>query len=327
MPSQSGRLRALVTVPASSSITPGEPTPTAVSSPRATPASSSASRTAPTIASATSAGPPSVGRGMTGGAEHLVVLVHHDRLDLRTAEVDAAVPCHSLSSTRWTADPRRPRFPRNDTGGSGRTAPPSTSAPPESGGSPSRCSGRAYAKARASAAERQSENVAWRATGHSPAPTDASRPGRSARSPRGRRRSRGRTGPGGSGGWSARVRMATGPPASAASLRATGAAARERDRRRPTRRASAAAPSAPCSVSRPSARQRAGISEPARNASSAASSSQTANSAQRRRSAQIVIVRPRPVPSSRQKRRPGVRRSSGRSRPMRENASGAAARG
>ena len=45
VPSQSGRLRALVTVPAASSTTPGEPTPIASSSPRATPAFSSASRT------------------------------------------------------------------------------------------------------------------------------------------------------------------------------------------------------------------------------------------------------------------------------------------
>src|ERR687896_1830624 len=56
VPSQSGRLRALVTVPASSSTTPGEPTPTAVSPPGATPAPSAASRSAPIIASATSAG-------------------------------------------------------------------------------------------------------------------------------------------------------------------------------------------------------------------------------------------------------------------------------
>ena len=62
-PSQSGRLRALVTVPASSSTAPGEPTPTASRPPGATPACSAASRTAPTMASVTSAGPPSVGVG------------------------------------------------------------------------------------------------------------------------------------------------------------------------------------------------------------------------------------------------------------------------
>src|SRR5215216_6520093 len=63
VPSQPGRLRALVTVPASSSTTPGEPTPTAVSSPGPTPACSTASRSAAIIASVTSAGPPSVGVG------------------------------------------------------------------------------------------------------------------------------------------------------------------------------------------------------------------------------------------------------------------------
>src|ERR671914_2448766 len=56
VPSQSGRLRALVTVPASSSTAPGEPTPTPVSSSTLTPPPASASRIAPTIASATSAG-------------------------------------------------------------------------------------------------------------------------------------------------------------------------------------------------------------------------------------------------------------------------------
>src|SRR5215218_9015157 len=61
VPSQPGRLRALVTVPASSSTTPGEPTPTAVSSPGPTAACSAASRSAAIIASVTSAGPPSVG--------------------------------------------------------------------------------------------------------------------------------------------------------------------------------------------------------------------------------------------------------------------------
>src|SRR5829696_2774454 len=63
VPSQSGRLRALVTVPSSSSTAPGEPTPTAVSPPGPTAASSLASRTAATMARATSAGPPVVGVG------------------------------------------------------------------------------------------------------------------------------------------------------------------------------------------------------------------------------------------------------------------------
>src|SRR5215217_4994996 len=63
VPSQSGRLRALVTVPAASSTTPGEPTPAAVSSPGPTPASSAASRSAVIMASVTSAGPPVIGVG------------------------------------------------------------------------------------------------------------------------------------------------------------------------------------------------------------------------------------------------------------------------
>ncbi len=41
----------------------------------------------------------------------------------------------------------------------------------------SMCSALAYAYARASASERHSENVAWRASGHSPMPSEASRPG------------------------------------------------------------------------------------------------------------------------------------------------------
>ena len=61
MPSQSGRFRALVTVPASSSTTPGEPTPTAASSFTDMPASAVASRMALMISSATAAGPPVVG--------------------------------------------------------------------------------------------------------------------------------------------------------------------------------------------------------------------------------------------------------------------------
>ena len=63
VPSQPGRLRALETVPSSSSTAPGEPTPTPVSSEVSTPAACAASRSAPAIASETSAGPPSVGVG------------------------------------------------------------------------------------------------------------------------------------------------------------------------------------------------------------------------------------------------------------------------
>ena len=54
-------------------------------------------------------------------------------------------------------------------------------------------------------------------------------------------------------------------------------------------------------------------SEPAMKRSSAASSSQTASIAHRRRSAPRVMLRPRPVPSRRQNRSPGTRRSAGRS--------------
>ncbi len=63
LPSQSGRLRALDTAPVSSSITPGEPTPIAASSPGSTPAVSVATRSAVAIAATTSAGPPVVGVG------------------------------------------------------------------------------------------------------------------------------------------------------------------------------------------------------------------------------------------------------------------------
>ena len=62
VPSQSGRFRALVTVP--SSITPGEPTPTPASAPASTAASAAASRIVSAIAAATAGGPPSVGVGL-----------------------------------------------------------------------------------------------------------------------------------------------------------------------------------------------------------------------------------------------------------------------
>ncbi len=117
----------------------------------------------------------------------------------------------------------------------------------------------------------------------------------------------------------ARVRMATGPSGMGAAELGSGLAP----------------PHAPCDwtgssrtvyVSAASARQRAGTSDSARKASSADSSSHTANIAHRRRSALSVIVSPRPVPSRRQKRSPATRRSSGRSRPIRDNPSGAVAR-
>src|ERR1700761_2335613 len=62
-PSQSGRLRAVLTVPAFSSTSPGEPTPTPSSSELLTPAASAASTSALPIAVATSVGPPLVGVG------------------------------------------------------------------------------------------------------------------------------------------------------------------------------------------------------------------------------------------------------------------------
>src|SRR3954454_15337190 len=63
LPSQSGRLRALVTVPFSPSTSPGEPTPTPSSSAVWTPAAFAASPRAPAMAVVTSEGPPLVGVG------------------------------------------------------------------------------------------------------------------------------------------------------------------------------------------------------------------------------------------------------------------------
>src|SRR3954449_8803822 len=62
-PSQFGRFRALVTVPARASTSPGEPTPTPASASVSTPAWCAASVIAEAIAAATSSGPPSVGVG------------------------------------------------------------------------------------------------------------------------------------------------------------------------------------------------------------------------------------------------------------------------
>jgi hypothetical protein len=61
LPSQSGRLRASLTIPVLSSVSPGEPTPTPSSERGSTPAFSAASPSAATISSATSCGPPEVG--------------------------------------------------------------------------------------------------------------------------------------------------------------------------------------------------------------------------------------------------------------------------
>src|SRR4051812_49158265 len=63
VPSQFGRLRALVTVPAAASTAPGEPTPAPARAPRSVPAPSAASFSADTIAARTSLGPPDVGVG------------------------------------------------------------------------------------------------------------------------------------------------------------------------------------------------------------------------------------------------------------------------
>src|SRR3954449_650700 len=62
-PSQFGRFRALVTVPARASTSPGEPTPTPASASVSTPAWCAASVIAAAIVAATSSGPPSVGVG------------------------------------------------------------------------------------------------------------------------------------------------------------------------------------------------------------------------------------------------------------------------
>ncbi len=63
VPSQPGRLRALPTVPAVSSTSPGEPTPMPASSSVSAPADLAASCMAATIWAATAVGPPSVGVG------------------------------------------------------------------------------------------------------------------------------------------------------------------------------------------------------------------------------------------------------------------------
>src|SRR5215207_3363668 len=62
-PSQPGRLRALVTMPFSSSTSPGEPTPIEASSAGSASAAEAASRMLSAIVSATSCGPPVVGVG------------------------------------------------------------------------------------------------------------------------------------------------------------------------------------------------------------------------------------------------------------------------
>ena len=92
LPFQPGRLRAPDTVP--SLTTPGEPAPTPASAAGSSSAALAASRSDCSIAAATSSGPPSVGVGRRGRAEHGADLVDDDGLDLRAAEVDPAVRRH-----------------------------------------------------------------------------------------------------------------------------------------------------------------------------------------------------------------------------------------
>src|SRR4051812_11835275 len=106
LPSQSGRLRALVTVPFSPSTSPGEPTPTPSSSAVWTPAALAASPRAPAMAPRQVGGPAAGRGGHTDLAAHLVICVDDDRLDLRPAEVDAAAHGASVPTPRRT-DPRR----------------------------------------------------------------------------------------------------------------------------------------------------------------------------------------------------------------------------
>ena len=169
-------------------------------------------------------------------------LVHHHRLDLGSAEVDAAVPCHCLSSTRWRADPRRPRCPRNHTGGSGRTAPRSTSARRACGG---RRRGGRRALVGVGRARRRPSARARTSPGARPAtrprrPRRAARGGRAGRARAARSRGRTATQPR-AGGCVARVRIATGAAVPTA-RRPGGGAAR--------RRAGCAPPHAPCAAQR-----------------------------------------------------------------------------
>ena len=214
-----------------------------------------------------------------------------------------------------------PRTLRAERARSGRTAPPSTSARRGCGGPPRGAPGartRKHARLeRLPERERRlprERPLADADRGQRPAPRRAR--GRGARSH----------------GRSARPRAAADPRAGedrdgVPRRPFARPARRERVAPAPGARGSAAGPAGPCSSRRRAQRQRGRTGESARKASSAASSSQTANSAQRAGRRLSVIVCPRPVPSSRQKRRPCVRPRAGRSRPIRENASGAASRG
>ena len=95
LPSQSGRLRALETTPAASSITPGEPTPIATGSPW--PLRGLAHRLGHRVGDVLRAALR--GRRDAGVAEHLEALVDDDGLDLGAAEVDPAAQAHARTIT------------------------------------------------------------------------------------------------------------------------------------------------------------------------------------------------------------------------------------
>ena len=92
VPSQPGRLRALVTSPPRT--VPGEPTPTPASSAGSISAAAAASRSACSISRGDVLGAARGRRRAPGGAQHVVVLVDDRRLDLRAAEVDAPEAGH-----------------------------------------------------------------------------------------------------------------------------------------------------------------------------------------------------------------------------------------
>ena len=102
MPAHSDRFIAPETVPFLSSTLPGEPTPTPARSDGFSPASSSASLSTSAIRAAIAFGPPLSGVWSRLCAEDRVVvaLVHDRGLDLRPAEVDAAVDRHGRHLAR-----------------------------------------------------------------------------------------------------------------------------------------------------------------------------------------------------------------------------------
>ena len=110
LPSQSGRLRALVTVPCSASTSPGEPTPMPSSSAVATPAASAASLQRADHRRRHVGRPAARRRGHARLAADLVVVVDDHRLDLRAAEVDATAHGASVPAPAGvrSAPARRP---------------------------------------------------------------------------------------------------------------------------------------------------------------------------------------------------------------------------